>query len=90
MDFSVPLLREEITLIAPITKGHQDVQLWVYVEIFPVIAWAVLAVMIFCSAIGFLLLSGHASEDSEKFTLLHGLAATSLLFIQLDYPLQKR
>ncbi len=90
IDFTVPLLRDEMTLIAPvelITNAKADVQLWVYVQIFPISAWILVALVVLVFTIGFLSLSGHIVEDPEEFTWLNGLAASGLLFIQQGYPL---
>ena len=90
MDFTIPLMREEITLISSVAEVKQKLQVWVYVNIFPVIVWVVTAMVALCSALGLFFTSGHFREDSEKFTFLNSLAATLLFFIQMDYPLEKR
>ncbi len=92
IDFTVPILEERFTLVAA-RGGGPEVQLWVYMEIFPVPVWFVGLGAATVLALGFYLVHTlgpvglHEAYDSEMFSPLNGMSVCILLLIQESYPL---
>jgi hypothetical protein len=90
VDFSITLMEEEITLIAHESK-KQEIQVSVYMDIFPIISWCICGAMILTVSLGFLLInftginSFHTDHDSEQFKILNSLGLTLLMLVQTSY-----
>ena len=95
VQFTIPLIREVATLIAPATKGSAT-NFWVYKDIFPNEVWIACAATLLAAASGFALMRAcgvdrfHVSSDSEKFTLLNGLGVSGLMLLQLSYDIMTK
>ena len=80
--FSITIYEEESTLAAPI-KETKATNVWVYMEIFPKVTWAIIGSMFVALAIGFIVIKFssnnyiHGNNDSEELNLFEcmGLAA---------------
>ena len=82
INFTVPIEQEVVTLIAPLRKGVAT-NFWVYSHIFSKVIWG----LVFLA----FLLVGMASFLLERLvngqaSILSGLAASGLLFLQLGEP----
>ena len=77
--FSITIYEEESTLAAPI-KDTKATNVWVYMEIFPKVTWAIIGSMFVAVAIGFIVIKFsnntyiNASEELNLFECM-GLAA---------------
>ncbi len=90
LDFTIPLLAEQFTLIAPRSKGN-EVQLWVYLQIFPWMSWLGCLVGLLTIAGTFYYFntfqSLHEKEDPESFGLTNSIAVGGLFLIEACYPM---
>ncbi len=94
IDFTVPLQKEELTLVEAKTDRRDGINFWSYINIFAVDSWIACCIMLTCVSLGFWAVakSGleelHGPTDSESFTLLNGIALTIMGFMLLTYPLR--
>ena len=92
VDFTIPLVKEGSTLIAPLNQG-QETRFWVYVNIFAAQVWITTAVAGMILGLGFFAIcqfgsnNFHRSDDRERFSVMNSMAVSALLFIQLCYDM---
>ena len=90
VSFSRAIMEEEVTLTAGQTI-EPEANPWIYVAIFPDIAWFICFVMVMSISIYFVIVnySGlnymHGKFDSEPFTIINGLGLALTFFRQIYY-----
>ena len=88
--FSITLMEELSTLAAPVSTTPAT-HVWVYMDIFPNIIWAICGIMLFTIAVSFTVINAsgvnrlHYPTDSEQFDIINGIGVTMLFFLQLSY-----
>ena len=88
--FSITLMEEEVTLAAPISTKPAT-NLWVYVDTFPKITWAVCGTMVVAIAMGFAVIDAlinhvHDSRDLEELNIFNAIGLSALdSAMQLPY-----
>ena len=88
--FSRSFSKQEMTLVSA-ANIESEVNLWLYIEIFPHNAWHVCCAMVMSISTCFTVInySGinymHGKSDSEKFTILNGLGLSLTFFRQIYY-----
>eukprot|EP00095_Tigriopus_kingsejongensis_P003977 maker-scaffold310_size212938-snap-gene-1.21 protein:Tk03977 transcript:maker-scaffold310_size212938-snap-gene-1.21-mRNA-1 annotation:"hypothetical protein BRAFLDRAFT_85341" len=92
IDYGIPLVRNFMTLIQK-KEAQNQINLWVFVEVFNQTVWIMVLVMILSYAGLFALVPMLHIESlhntSDKFTFLNGVALAGLILLQRDYEMMK-
>ncbi len=86
VDFSIPLMKEDMTLIAPRSDGKLN-QFWVYLEIFPTDTWIIVTVVVLALSAGYCMSNAYGPAN-QPMDELQGQWALKPLAVHCLYLLQ--
>ena len=95
LTFSITLLEDRPTLIAPMSK-QLSLNIWAYLELFTTPSWVVCGSMVTAIGIAFTIINAygtnnlHDSDDSENFNIINGMGVSMLMLVQLSYNISAR